>query len=108
MPARGKDSGARAEVERLKKELNYHTYRYYGLDDPVISDAEYDELYRKLAELEQQHPELVYADSPTQRVGPPPAVGFTAVRHRGRMMSLDTVSYTHLRAHETRHDLVCR
>jgi len=99
MPARGKDSGARAEVERLKKELNYHTYRYYGLDDPVISDAEYDELYRKLAELEQQHPELVYADSPTQRVGPPPAVGFTAVRHRGRMMSLDNAfSVEELRA----------
>ena len=99
MPARGKDSGARAEVERLKKELNYHVYRYYGLDDPVISDAEYDELYRKLAELEQQHPEMVYPDSPTRRVGPPPAVGFTAVRHRGRMMSLDNAfSVEELRA----------
>ena len=99
MPARGKDSGAGAEVERLKKELNYHMYRYYSLDDPAISDADYDELYRRLVELEQQHPELISPDSPTQRVGPPPAVGFEAVRHRGRMMSLDNAfSVEELRA----------
>ncbi|MBK5092151.1 MAG: NAD-dependent DNA ligase LigA [Actinobacteria bacterium] len=99
MPARGKDAGAGAEAERLKKELNYHIYRYYSLDDPVISDAEYDELYRKLVELEQKHPDLVTPDSPTQRVGPPPAVGFAPVRHRGRMMSLDNAfSIEELRA----------
>ena len=99
MPARGKDAGAGAEAERLKKELNYHIYRYYSLDDPVISDALYDELYHKLVELEQKHPELVTPDSPTQRIGPPPAVGFAPVRHRGRMMSLDNAfSVEELRA----------
>jgi len=103
MPARGKDSGARAEVERLKKELNYHVYRYYSLDDPVISDAEYDLLYRRLTELEKKHPGLVSPDSPTQRVGPPPAIGFTAVRHRSRMMSLDNAfSVEELRAYADR------
>ncbi len=80
---------ARAEAGRLRKELNYHIYRYYTLDNPVISDAEYDEMYRRLLDLEQQYPELVTPDSPTQRVGPPPAAGFAPVRHRGRMLSLD-------------------
>jgi DNA ligase (NAD+) len=79
----------RAEAEKLRKDLNYHIYRYYSLDDPVVSDAEYDQLYRRLLDLEEQYPELVMPDSPTQRVGPPPAEGFTPVRHRGRMMSLD-------------------
>ncbi|MDD5749102.1 MAG: NAD-dependent DNA ligase LigA, partial [Actinomycetota bacterium] len=80
---------AAKEIEKLRKQLNYHIHRYYVLDDPVISDAEYDELYRKLKELENKYPELITTDSPTQRVGPPPAVGFTPVRHRRRMLSLD-------------------
>ncbi len=77
------------QAERLRKDLNYHIYRYYSLDDPVVSDAEYDEMYRALLDLESEHPGLVTNDSPTQRVGPPPSAGFTSVRHRGRMLSLD-------------------
>jgi DNA ligase (NAD+) len=79
----------RAEAEKLRKDLNYHIYRYYSLDDPVVSDAEYDQQYRRLSDLEERYPGLVTADSPTRRVGPPPTQGFTPVRHRGRMMSLD-------------------
>ena len=89
MADKGIPGKARSEAERLRKELNYHIYRYYSLDDPVISDAEYDEMYRKLVDLEEKYPGLVTPDSQTQRVGPPPAAGFTPVRHRGRMLSLD-------------------
>jgi len=78
-----------AEAQQLRKDLNYHIYRYYVLDSPVTSDAEYDEMYRKLLDLEERFPDLITPDSPTQRVGPPPAAGFKAVKHRGRMMSLD-------------------
>ncbi|MDD5448246.1 MAG: NAD-dependent DNA ligase LigA [Actinomycetota bacterium] len=77
-----------SRAKKLKDELNYHVYRYYVLDDPVISDAEYDELFRELLELEEKYPELVTPDSPTQRVGPPPAEGFKPVRHRAKMLSL--------------------
>lgn len=80
---------ARAEAERLRRELNYHIHRYYALDNPVISDAEYDEMYRSLVELEERYPGLATPDSPTRRVGSPPAAGFAPVRHRGRMLSLD-------------------
>ena len=89
MAKNGIPKDARAAADKLRKDLNYHIYRYYSLDDPVVSDAEYDELYRKLLDLEGRYPELVTPDSPTQRIGPPPAEGFTPVRHRGRMMSLD-------------------
>lgn len=81
--------GATDEAAELRKELNLHIYRYYVLDSPLVSDAEYDEMYRRLLDVEARHPELVVPDSPTQRVGPPPAAGFKAVNHRGRMMSLD-------------------
>ncbi|MBN1289649.1 MAG: NAD-dependent DNA ligase LigA [Actinobacteria bacterium] len=77
------------EARNLRKELNYHIYRYYSLDDPVISDSEYDQLFRKLKEIEETCPGLITPDSPTQRVGPPPAEGFRHVRHRGVMLSLD-------------------
>ena len=73
----------------LVRELNYHIYRYYSLDDPVISDSEYDGLYRELVALEAEHPGLITPESPTRRVGPPPAEGFAPVRHLGRMLSLD-------------------
>jgi DNA ligase (NAD+) len=89
MPDEKPDEAARAEAERLREELNLHIYRYYVLDSPLVSDAEYDEMYRRLLDLETEHPGLVTPDSPTQRVGPPPAAGFRPVRHRGRMMSLD-------------------
>ena len=80
---------AAAEAADLRDRLNLHVHRYYVLDSPLISDAEYDELYRRLLDIESEHPELVTPDSPTRRVGPPPSAGFSPVRHRGRMMGLD-------------------
>ena len=64
-------------IEDLRKQLNYHNYRYYVLDDPEISDAEYDRMMRELIELETQYPHLVTIDSPTQRVGHTPSSGFS-------------------------------
>lgn len=82
---------AAKRAEELRRELNYHNYRYYVLDDPVISDEEYDRLMRELVALEEKFPQLVTPDSPTQRVGAPPAEAFRPVPHRARMMSLDNV-----------------
>jgi len=79
----------REKLERLRQELHRHNYRYYVLDDPTISDAEYDRLLRELTELEARHPELYDPASPTQRVGASPAEGFAQYRHRLRMYSLD-------------------
>ena len=79
-------------VERtayLRERLEYHNHRYYVLDDPEISDAEYDELFRELAALEAEHPELDDPNSPTRRVGGKPAEGFTVYEHALRMYSLD-------------------
>lgn len=75
-------------IEELRKEINYHNYRYYVLDSPVVSDAEYDKLMRELKELEADHPELITPDSPTQRVGAEPLEEFTKVRHAKPMLSL--------------------
>lgn len=103
MADRGKPEGVAAEAARLREELNQHIYRYYVLDSPLISDAEYDVLYRRLLEIEEEHPELVTGDSPTQRVGPPPAQGFAPVRHKGIMLSLDNaLSIDELRAFDAR------
>lgn len=82
---------ASKRAEQLRKDLNYHIYRYYVLDDPVIGDEEYDRMIRELMEIEERFPELVTPDSPTQRVGAPPDEAFMPVRHRVRMMSLDNV-----------------
>jgi len=82
---------ARARAAELREELNYHSYRYYVLDDPVVSDEEYDSGMRELTRIEEEHPELVTPDSPTQRVGAPPSEAFQSVQHRVRMMSLDNV-----------------
>ena len=79
----------RRRVEELRRLIDYHNYRYYVLDDPEISDAEYDRLMQELRELEARHPEWVTPDSPTQRVGAPPAAGFTPVRHQIPLLSLD-------------------
>ncbi len=90
---------AAERAKELRELLNYHSYRYYALDDPEIADAEYDELMRELIELERNHPELVVPDSPTQRVGPPPADAFAPVEHRVRMLSLDNAfSYEEIAA----------
>jgi DNA ligase (NAD+) len=85
---RSDDAPAR-RVDRLIRELERHARLYYLEDAPEISDAEYDELFRELAAIEAEHPELARPDSPTQRVGPPPAEGFAPVTHRVPMLSLE-------------------
>lgn len=80
---------AKLRVEELRDQIRYHDYRYYVLDEPEISDAEYDELMRELRALEEEFPELVTPDSPTQRVGGQPAELFAPVQHRAPMLSLD-------------------
>ena len=77
------------ELEELREKIRYHNHRYYVLDDPEISDAEYDRIFQRLVELERQHPELVTSDSPTQRVGAEPLDAFTQVTHRRPMLSLE-------------------
>lgn len=76
-------------IAKLRDEINYHNHRYYVLDAPVISDAEYDRLLRELQQLEAAHPELITPDSPTQRVGAKPLKEFGEVRHAIPMISLD-------------------
>lgn len=83
------EKGAKAEIDRLKKEINYHNYRYYVLDSPVITDAEYDRLMRRLEELEKEFPRLITADSPTQRIGAKPLEAFGTVAHTIPMLSLN-------------------
>lgn len=80
---------ARKRCEQLREQINYHNYRYYTLDDPEISDAQYDRLMRELTELESQYPELVTPDSPSQRVGAPPLTAFETITHTIPMLSLD-------------------
>lgn len=77
------------KIKKLREEIEYHNYRYYILDSPVISDAEYDALMRELRHLEEMYPELITPDSPTQRVGFKPAEGFKEVPHAEPMLSLD-------------------
>jgi DNA ligase (NAD+) len=78
-----------AELEDLREKLHHHEYLYHVLDQPEISDAEYDRMMRRLKELEVAHPELVTPDSPTQRVGGKPREGFVKLRHSSPMLSLD-------------------
>lgn len=75
-------------LNELRDQINYHLYRYHTLDDPLISDAEYDKLFNELKEIEAQHPQLVRPDSPTQRVGAEPREGFEKVTHPIPMTSL--------------------
>ena len=79
---------AAQRIKELREQLNYHLYRYHVLDDPVISDDAYDAIYRELQDLEAAHPDLITADSPTQRVGGPVRKEFTAVDHPQPMLSL--------------------
>lgn len=78
-----------ARADELREKIENHNYRYYSLDDPVISDAEYDALFRELEQLEEQYPELVTSYSPTQRVGAKPLIGFRKSEHGRPMLSLD-------------------
>src|SRR6476620_2486717 len=77
------------ELERLRDEIRHHEYRYYVLDDPEVTDAEFDRLMNQLKKLEAGHPELITPDSPTQRVGGKPREGFVKVQHSVPMLSLD-------------------
>ncbi len=79
---------AKKKIEKLRKEINYHNYRYYVLNDPVISDEEYDRLFKELVELEEKFPEFRSSHSPTQRVGAPPKKEFTPFTHKEEMFSL--------------------
>jgi DNA ligase (NAD+) len=79
---------AKAKIGKLREEINFHNYRYYVLDNPVISDAQYDQLMRELEDLERKFPHLVTPTSPTQRVGAPPLEKFEEVRHTLPMLSL--------------------
>ncbi|HEX2304642.1 MAG TPA: NAD-dependent DNA ligase LigA [Gaiella sp.] len=85
-------SDAAARVAELRKLVEHHNYRYHVLDDPEVEDAVYDALYDELKALEDEHPELVTSDSPTQRVGGGPAAGFTKVEHLQPMGSLEKVT----------------
>src|ERR1700722_18751017 len=83
------NTDARAVAERLREQIRHHEYQYYVQDQPEISDAEYDALMRQLQALEQENPELLTPDSPTQRVGGKPREGFRKVAHSSPMLSLD-------------------
>ncbi|MBT8433393.1 MAG: NAD-dependent DNA ligase LigA [Gammaproteobacteria bacterium] len=80
---------SKAEAAQLREALSEHNYHYYVLDDPIVTDQEYDRLFRRLQQLEDEHPGLVTPDSPTQRVGSEPASHFETVAHEVAMLSLD-------------------
>ncbi len=108
---------AEARAAELREQLNHHSYRYYVLDDPQISDAEFDRLLRELQDIEAERPDLVTPDSPTQRVGAEPVSDFGTVTHPVPLLSLANVfDFDELRAWQARtarlldgepFDLVC-
>ena len=91
------------EIQELRDQIRHHEHRYYVLNDPEVSDFEFDQLMRRLQVLEHEHPELIAPDSPTQRVGGAPAAEFPKVRHSVPMISLDnTYSVDELRDFDRR------
>jgi DNA ligase (NAD+) len=78
-------------AQRLRTEIERHNRLYYDQAAPEISDAEFDQLFRELRELEEAHPDLATADSPTHRVGGKPSQGFSQIRHAVPMLSLDNL-----------------
>lgn len=93
----------RAQIEKLREEINRHNYLYHVLDDPAIDDFEYDALMKKLIKLEEEHPELKTADSPTARIGGAPLSSFAQVSHQVPLESLaDVFSHEELRAFHKR------
>ena len=86
----GKEA-VKQHIADLRKKIHYHNYRYYVLDEPEISDAEYDRLFNELEELESKYPELVTPDSPTQRVGAKPLEAFGTYKHSIPLLSLNSV-----------------
>src|ERR1700746_521523 len=101
---------AEKKIEALREKIRHHEHLYYVLDNPEISDAEFDKLMQQLKDLEAEHPSLVTPDSPTQRVGGKPREGFVKVRHSTPMLSLDnTYNEEELRDWERRvHELTGR
>lgn len=94
---------AKKGIKKLRDEINYHNFKYYVENNPVISDYEFDQLLKELESLETQFPDLVTPDSPTQRVGGEPLEGFTTVEHKKTMLSLDnTYTYDELREFDKR------
>jgi len=89
---KAKRSSPAARVDELRRLVEHHLYRYHVLDDPELSDAAYDAVYDELQALEGEHPDLVTPDSPTQRIGAPPADGFRKVEHLSPMGSLEKVT----------------
>ncbi len=83
---------AQQRLDELREHVDHHLYRYHVLDDPEIADAEYDQLFDELKALEEEHPDLITPDSPTQRVGAPPSERFLKVQHMTPMGSLEKVS----------------
>src|SRR5438309_11701884 len=104
--ASSKTASSAKRAAELRDVLDYHLYRYHVLDDPEISDAEYDRLYDELVALEQSHPKLVTPDSPTQRVGARPSDKFQKVEHPTPMGSLEKVTTDE--ALEKWHEDVCK
>ncbi len=88
MPEQAVPDAVRERADDLRQQLNYHNYRYYVLDQPDVSDAEYDRMFHELRALEEQYPELVTPESPTQRVGADIATTFAPVNHLAPMLSL--------------------
>ncbi len=85
-------AAVRSRLDELREVIREHNYRYYVLDDPTVSDAEYDALLRELQEIEGAHPELITPDSPTQRVGAPPLESFQPAEHALPMLSLENAT----------------
>src|SRR5215469_11056696 len=98
------------KIAALREKIRHHEFLYYVLDQPEISDLEFDKILRQLKDLEAEHPDLITPDSPTQRVGGKPREGFVKVRHSSPMLSLDnTYSEQELRDWERRvHELTGR
>src|SRR5215213_5059865 len=90
--ASSKTTSPAKRAAELREVLDYHLYRYHVLDDPEITDAEYDVLYDELVRLEEADPKLVTVDSPTQRVGAPPSDKFQKIEHPSPMGSLEKVT----------------
>lgn len=92
MGGEGGKEAIKRSIEDLRQKIHYHNYRYYVLNEPEISDAEYDRLFHELEELERAHPDLVTPDSPTQRIGAEPLEEFGTYEHHIPMLSLNSVT----------------
>ena len=90
-----KNLGVNDRLQELKKLINEHSRKYHALDNPAISDAEYDSLFQELIKLELENPDLILEDSPTQRVGSSPIDGFKKIDHLTQMLSFKKTGIFH-------------